>query len=98
MLGAVHALGAYGMAIGGSPRTALAKGAHYVNVSQFPLWVPAYFRWLEDRTDVRAVFFIHDVLPIEMPEYFREAEYSTSASASPTSPASARRPWSRRMS
>jgi glycosyltransferase involved in cell wall biosynthesis len=24
---------------------------------------------------VRAVFFIHDVLPIEMPEYFREAEY-----------------------
>jgi glycosyltransferase involved in cell wall biosynthesis len=75
VLGAVHALGAYGMAIGGSPRTALAKGAHYVNVSQFPLWVPAYFRWLEDRTDVRAVFFIHDVLPIEMPEYFREAEY-----------------------
>jgi glycosyltransferase involved in cell wall biosynthesis len=44
-------------------------------VSQFPLWVPAYFRWLEDRRDVRAVFFIHDVLPIEMPEYFREAEY-----------------------
>jgi glycosyltransferase involved in cell wall biosynthesis len=49
--------------------------ARYVNVSQFPLWVPAYFRWLEDRRDVRAAFFIHDVLPIEMPEYFREAEY-----------------------
>jgi glycosyltransferase involved in cell wall biosynthesis len=63
------------MAVGQSPRTALAKGARYVNVSQFPLWVPAYFRWLEDRRDVRAVFFIHDVLPIEMPEYFREAEY-----------------------
>jgi glycosyltransferase involved in cell wall biosynthesis len=75
VLGALHSLGAYGMAIGGSPRTALAKGAHYVNVSQFPLWVPSYFRWLEDRRDIRAVFFIHDVLPIEMPEYFREAEY-----------------------
>src|SRR5947209_1061349 len=75
VLGALHALGAYGMAIGGSPRTALAKGGHYVNVSQFPLWVPSYFRWLEDRRDIRAVFFIHDVLPIEMPEYFREAEY-----------------------
>ncbi len=75
VLGALHALGAYGMAIGASPRTALAKGARYVNVSQFPLWVPSYFRWLEDRRDIRAVFFIHDVLPIEMPEYFREAEY-----------------------
>jgi glycosyltransferase involved in cell wall biosynthesis len=73
--GALHSLGAYGLAIGQSPRTALAQRARYVNVSQFPLWVPAYFRWLEDRRDVRAVFFIHDVLPIEMPEYFREAEY-----------------------
>src|SRR5947199_10069892 len=43
VLGALHALGAYGMAIGGSPRTALAQGARYVNVSQFPLWVAAYF-------------------------------------------------------
>jgi glycosyltransferase involved in cell wall biosynthesis len=75
VLGALHALGAYGLAVGQSPRTALAQRACYVNVSQFPLWVPAYFRWLEDRRDVRAVFFIHDVLPIEMPEYFREAEY-----------------------
>ena len=75
VLGALHALGAYGMAIGGAPRTALAKGARYVNVSQFPLWVASYFRWLEERRDVKAVFFIHDVLPIEMPEYFREAEY-----------------------
>jgi glycosyltransferase involved in cell wall biosynthesis len=75
IVGALHALGAYGMAVGQSPRTALAKGARYVNVSQFPLWVASYFRWLEDRRDVKAVFFIHDVLPIEMPEYFREAEY-----------------------
>jgi glycosyltransferase involved in cell wall biosynthesis len=75
VLGALHALGAYGLAIGQSPRTALAPEARYVNVSQFPLWVRPYFRWLEDRRDIRAVFFIHDVLPIEMPEYFREAEY-----------------------
>jgi glycosyltransferase involved in cell wall biosynthesis len=75
VIGAVRALGAYGMAIGQSPRTALAQGARYINVSQFPLWVAGYFRWLEARRDVRAVFFIHDVLPIEMPEYFREAEY-----------------------
>jgi glycosyltransferase involved in cell wall biosynthesis len=75
ILGALHALGAYGLAVGQSPRTALAQDARYVNVSQFPLWVASYFRWLQDRRDVRAVFFIHDVLPIEMPEYFREAEY-----------------------
>jgi glycosyltransferase involved in cell wall biosynthesis len=75
ILGALHSLGAYGLAIGQSPRTAPAQRARYVNVSQFPLWVASYFRWLEDRRDVRAVFFIHDILPIEMPEYFREAEY-----------------------
>jgi glycosyltransferase involved in cell wall biosynthesis len=75
IVGALHALGAYGLAVGGSPWTSLAAGARYINVSQFPLWVASYFRWLEHRRDVRAVFFIHDVLPIEMPEYFREAEY-----------------------
>jgi glycosyltransferase involved in cell wall biosynthesis len=73
--GALRWIGAYGAPVGQSPRRVLARGARYVNVSQFPLWVPAYFRWLEDRRDVRAVFFIHDTLPIEMPEYFREAEF-----------------------
>ncbi|GAC1551217.1 MAG: glycosyltransferase family 1 protein [Beijerinckiaceae bacterium] len=73
--GMIAWLRAHGAPVGQSPRKALPQGARYINVSQFPLWIAAYFQWLEDRRDVKAVFFIHDILPIEMPEYFREAEY-----------------------
>lgn len=48
--------------------------AIYLNVSQFPLWLDWYFRWLDHRPDVRAVFFIHDLLPITYPEFFPPAE------------------------
>ncbi|WP_174511377.1 glycosyltransferase family 4 protein [Methylocella tundrae] len=65
----------HGFPIGQSPVAALPKGARYLNVSQFPLWIPSYFRWLKQRPDVKGVFFIHDLLPIEHPEYFRKAEY-----------------------
>lgn len=63
-----------GISLGRPPKRDLPIGARYLNVSQFPLWVPAYFEWLESRRDVKAVFFIHDLLPIEMPEYFRAGE------------------------
>lgn len=72
---AVQWLGRHALPIGASPAGALPKGARYLNFSQFPLWVPGYFRWLKQRPDVRGVFFIHDLLPIENPEYFRRAEY-----------------------
>lgn len=65
----------FGLPIGASLRKNLPKGARYLNVSQFPLWIPSYFKWLESRRDIKAVFFIHDLLPLEMPEYFREAEF-----------------------
>ncbi len=65
----------YGGPIGDSPRKALPRGARYLNVSQFPLWIASYFAWLETRPDIKAVFFIHDLLPLELPEYFRAAEY-----------------------
>ena len=45
-----------------------------MNASQFPLWVASSFEWLEARRDVSAAFFIHDLLPVLMPEYFRKAE------------------------
>jgi len=50
------------------------ENACYLNVSQFPLWISRYFRWLEQRPDVKAVFFLHDLLPIERPEFFPPAE------------------------
>ncbi len=46
------------------------RGAIYVNVAQHFLEVPFLFRWLARRPDVMPVFFLHDILPIEYPEYF----------------------------
>jgi len=67
-------LSRHGLPLRQTPQRALPQGARYLNVSQFPLWIPSYFKWLDDRPDVKAAFFIHDLLPLEMPEYFRAAE------------------------
>jgi glycosyltransferase involved in cell wall biosynthesis len=66
----------HGFPSGASLAAHVPQGAIYVNVSQFPLWIPAYFNWLKKRPDVKPVFFIHDLLPIERPEFFRPAEYA----------------------
>ncbi len=50
--------------------TGIGTNAIYLNVSQYPLSAPSYFRWLRVRPDVKPVFMIHDLLPIEYPEYF----------------------------
>jgi glycosyltransferase involved in cell wall biosynthesis len=72
-------IGKHGLPLGRSPAAALPEGTRYLNVSQFPLWIARYFSWLNERPDVKAVFFIHDLLPIETPEYFRKAEYERHA-------------------
>jgi glycosyltransferase involved in cell wall biosynthesis len=53
--------------------TEIGANAVYLNVSQYPLSRPGYFRWLMERPDIRPVFMIHDLLPIEYPEFFRPA-------------------------
>jgi glycosyltransferase involved in cell wall biosynthesis len=52
----------------------LPRGARYLNASHFGLIIPGAFDWLGDRRDVRAAFFLHDLLPLETPEYFRPRE------------------------
>ena len=52
----------------------------YLNISQFPLWIDGYFRWLHKRPDIRPIFFIHDLLPIRYPEYFPVGEAARHAS------------------
>jgi glycosyltransferase involved in cell wall biosynthesis len=52
---------------------AIGANAVYLNVSQYPLSSPNYFRWLQERPDVKPVFMIHDLLPIQYPEYFHPA-------------------------
>lgn len=43
----------------------------YLNVAQHHFEHPRYFRWLEQRPDVKPVFLVHDLLPLDWPEYFR---------------------------
>lgn len=68
--------GANALFPGGSPEKHVPARAVYLNVSQFPLWVPIYFKWLEKRPDVKAVFMIHDLLPLTYPEFFPKAEFA----------------------
>jgi len=64
----------HGIPLGEHPGRFLEGGGVYLNVSQFPLSVPSYFGWLGASRHVDAVFFVHDLLPLESPEYFRPAE------------------------
>jgi glycosyltransferase involved in cell wall biosynthesis len=46
----------------------LPTGAVFIHTTHYPF--EYLFRWLELRRDVKAVFFIHDLLPLQFPEYF----------------------------
>ena len=52
-------------------RHALPKDALYLNVAQHVFEIPRFFRWLDARPDVVPVFLVHDLLPMDYPEYFR---------------------------
>jgi glycosyltransferase involved in cell wall biosynthesis len=65
----------HGVPIGRSPVTALPLGTRYLNVSQFPIWMPHYLEWLRMRPDVKPAFYVHDMLPLQAPEYFRHKEF-----------------------
>jgi glycosyltransferase involved in cell wall biosynthesis len=70
---AVRRLGATLRATGVGPGRSVLKavphGAAYLNVGQIGLAVPAFLRWLERRRDVSPVFMLHDVIPLENPEF-----------------------------
>ena len=52
-------------------RHTLPDGALYLNVAQHAFETPRFFRWLSARPDVMPVFLVHDLLPMDYPEYFR---------------------------
>lgn len=58
----------------GRPTGEAPRGAIYFNVTQFLIDRSWYLRWLTARPDVKPVFFVHDLLPIEAPEFFRARE------------------------
>ena len=50
--------------------TAVPYGSIYINVAQHSLESGIYFRWLEERRDLHRVFFVHDLLPMDYPEFW----------------------------
>jgi glycosyltransferase involved in cell wall biosynthesis len=73
---ALSAIWNYGLRVGRSPARTAPRGAAYINASNFPREYGWHVRWLRTRPDITPVFFIHDLLPIEWPQYFwaREPE------------------------
>lgn len=47
------------------------NGATYLNVGQHALEIHWLYRWLDSRPDLKKVFLVHDLLPLDYPEYFR---------------------------
>lgn len=68
-----RALSDWGLRVGRPPHAAPA-GAVYVNATQFLFDRPWYVRWLAARPDVKPVVFVHDLLPVDHPEFFRARE------------------------
>lgn len=58
----------------GLPATEAPRGAVYFTATQFLLDRPWHVRWLEARRDVKPAAFVHDLLPLDHPEFFRRRE------------------------
>ncbi len=67
-LGFTRLISATGFTFGRSVSRAVPKGAVYLNVGQLEVFRPL-LTWLHRRRDVRGVFMIHDVIPLELPEH-----------------------------
>jgi glycosyltransferase involved in cell wall biosynthesis len=65
-----HALFRHLPPSGRTPARSAPRGAIYFNASHFPLEWKRHVAWLDERRDVRPVFWIHDLLPIDRPDWF----------------------------
>jgi glycosyltransferase involved in cell wall biosynthesis len=61
------------------PRVGAPQESIYLNAANFPLEWKRHVAWLDQRSDIRPVFFVHDLLPIERPEWFWTNEPSRHA-------------------
>ncbi len=46
------------------------RDAVYLNIAQHALERRAHFQWLAARPDIKPVFFLHDLLPLDYPEFW----------------------------
>jgi glycosyltransferase involved in cell wall biosynthesis len=60
---------------GASVVRSVPKNAIYVNVGQVGLAIPRIISWLRRRPDVKPVFMLHDVIPLERPELVSSKDY-----------------------
>ncbi len=58
----------------GNARRVVPPRAVYINVGYHRFEHPRFFAWLAARPDVDGVFMIHDLLPLDYPEYFETGE------------------------
>ncbi len=58
-----------GFSFGRSAAGALPSGTVYLNTGQIGLTSPRLVGWLDRRPDVAAVFMLHDMIPIDYPEF-----------------------------
>ena len=62
-------LSATGISLGRSAIRHVPGGAVYLNIGHLSLAVPHFQRWLDRRSDITSVFMLHDVIPLENPEF-----------------------------
>ena len=74
LLNVAQAVLRYGSDFGLAPRTTARRGAFYLNAANFPLDWKRHVAWLDQRSDIRPIFFVHDLLPLERPEWFWSSE------------------------
>jgi glycosyltransferase involved in cell wall biosynthesis len=67
----LNLLSATGFSFGTSVVRSVPKSSIYVNVGQLGLTIPGIVSWLQHRSDVKSVFMLHDVIPLEHPEFVR---------------------------
>jgi glycosyltransferase involved in cell wall biosynthesis len=48
----------------------IPEGAIYLNIAQHAMEHAEFFTWLNTRPDIRRVFFLHDLLPLDYPEFW----------------------------
>jgi len=65
-------IGATGISFG-RPTSAIPRDAAYLNIGHFSVSVDLFMRWLIERGDVRPVLMLHDVIPLETPEFVAPA-------------------------
>lgn len=56
----------------GRPIAALPQGSIYLNIGQVGFALDKATAWLAERRDVEVVSFLHDLLPLHAPEWFKE--------------------------